>query len=92
MDLSKFSFLDGTIVEPGVYRFVALQDDLAAAGRLHGVILTYRNGVWKGVSVGQVVAAGETLGLSGASGVADGPHLHLEVRAGANDYLSLIHI
>lgn len=38
------------------------------------------------VSVGQVVAAGETLGLSGASGVADGPHLHLEVRVGENSY------
>ncbi len=38
------------------------------------------------VSVGQVVAAGETLGLSGASGVADGPHVHLEVRAGENSY------
>ena len=38
------------------------------------------------VSVGQVVAAGELLGLSGASGVADGPHVHLEVRAGENSY------
>lgn len=64
MDLSKFSFLDGTIVEPGVYRFVALQDDLAAAGRLHGVILTYRDGVWKGVSVaeGLVACAADGLG------------------------------
>lgn len=38
------------------------------------------------VSVGQVVAAGEMLGLSGASGVADGPHVHLEVRVGQNSY------
>ena len=38
------------------------------------------------VSAGQVVAAGEMLGLSGASGVADGPHLHLEVRVGENSY------
>ena len=38
------------------------------------------------VSVGQVVVAGETLGLSGSSGVADGPHLHLEVRVGENSY------
>ena len=38
------------------------------------------------VAVGQSVAAGDVLGLSGASGVADGPHLHLEVRAGANSY------
>jgi len=39
-----------------------------------------------GVTVGQVVAAGEALGLSGASGVADGPHVHLEVRVGENSY------
>ena len=38
------------------------------------------------VAVGQVVAAGEVLGLSGASGVADGPHLHLEARVGENSY------
>ncbi len=38
------------------------------------------------VTTGQVVAAGEPLGFSGASGVADGPHLHLEVRVGENDY------
>jgi murein DD-endopeptidase MepM/ murein hydrolase activator NlpD len=38
------------------------------------------------VEVGQTVAAGETLGLSGATGLADGPHLHLEVRVGSNDY------
>lgn len=38
------------------------------------------------VSVGQTVAAGEALGLSGASGVADGPHVHLEVRVGENSY------
>lgn len=38
------------------------------------------------VEVGQRVAAGDALGLSGASGVADGPHLHFEVRAGSNSY------
>lgn len=38
------------------------------------------------VAVGQPVAAGDVLGLSGASGVADGPHLHFEVRVGENDY------
>ena len=38
------------------------------------------------VSVDQVVAAGDVLGLSGASGVADGPHLHFEIRVGANTY------
>ena len=40
------------------------------------------------VQVGQVVDQGEVIGLSGATGVADGPHLHLEVRAGSNSYSS----
>ena len=38
------------------------------------------------VSEGQQVAAQELLGLSGATGVADGPHMHFEVRLGANSY------
>lgn len=38
------------------------------------------------VSVGQYVQANEQIGLSGASGVADGAHLHFEVRVGTNSY------
>ena len=38
------------------------------------------------VSVGQRVDARAVLGLSGATGVADGPHLHFEVRVGENSY------
>lgn len=38
------------------------------------------------VEVGQRVTTGEVLGLSGSTGVADGPHLHFEVRQGANRY------
>lgn len=38
------------------------------------------------VVVGQSVAVGDVLGLSGATGVADGPHLHFEVRVGENGY------
>ena len=40
------------------------------------------------VNVGQHVPAEELIGLSGASGVADGPHMHFEVRVGRNDYNS----
>ena len=39
-----------------------------------------------GVVVGQRVEARQLIGLSGASGVADGSHLHLEVRVGSNHY------
>ena len=38
------------------------------------------------VSVGQRVNARDVVGLSGATGVADGPHMHLEVRVGENSY------
>ena len=38
------------------------------------------------VNVGQHVQAEEVVGLSGATGVADGHHMHFEVRVGRNDY------
>lgn len=40
------------------------------------------------VRVGDKVNARDVIALSGASGVADGPHLHFEVRVGQNDYNS----
>jgi hypothetical protein len=40
------------------------------------------------VQEGQRVAAREVIALSGSSGVADGAHLHFEVRVGINDYQS----
>lgn len=39
-----------------------------------------------GVKTGQIVSAGDLIGEAGLSGVADGAHLHFEVRAGENDY------
>jgi murein DD-endopeptidase MepM/ murein hydrolase activator NlpD len=38
------------------------------------------------VSEGQIVSAGEVIGSSGETGVADGPHLHFEIRVGQNSY------
>jgi murein DD-endopeptidase MepM/ murein hydrolase activator NlpD len=38
------------------------------------------------VTVGQAVRARDIIALSGATGVADGPHLHFEVRVGQNSY------
>lgn len=38
------------------------------------------------VNEGQHVEAQEVIALSGGTGVADGPHLHFEVRVGTNDY------
>jgi murein DD-endopeptidase MepM/ murein hydrolase activator NlpD len=39
-----------------------------------------------GVAVGQQVEALQPIGLVGSTGVADGPHLHFEVRVGCNQY------
>jgi len=38
------------------------------------------------VTLGQRVNVGDVLALSGATGVADGPHLHFEIRVGQNSY------
>ncbi|MFO7698203.1 MAG: M23 family metallopeptidase [Anaerolineae bacterium] len=42
------------------------------------------------VSVGQPVTVGQQVGLVGATGYAESPHLHSEVRIGKNDYRATV--
>lgn len=65
---------------------VVIEHDYQVGGRSLFTLYGHLNEV--SVSVGQQVAAQEVLGLSGATGVADGPHMHFEVRLGANTYES----
>lgn len=65
---------------------VVIEHDFQYAGQALFTLYGHLNEVQ--VSVGQQVAAQEVLGLSGATGVADGPHMHFEVRLGDNSYES----
>ena len=63
---------------------VIIQHDFRLNGQALFTLYGHLNEVL--VSEGQRVGAQEIVGLSGATGVADGPHMHFEVRLGANDY------
>ena len=63
---------------------VVVQHDFQLAGQPIFTLYGHLNEVM--VGEGQPVSAQEMLGLSGATGVAGGPHLHFEVRVGANSY------
>lgn len=88
---------DGEIVMAGgdQLRVVGARDDfygqvivLRLNRTLHGeaVYALYGHLSEIDVSVGQRVSTGQALGKVGMSGYAEGPHLHFEVRVGANSY------
>lgn len=63
---------------------VAIKHDFGYQGETLYTVYGHLNRV--DVLVGQYVAAGEILGLSGETGKVTGPHLHFEVRIGKNNY------
>jgi len=92
---------DGTVVFVGedVQRVVG-----ARSGFYGLVIIIEHQGVWEGedvytvyghvsevrVAEGERVQAGQTIGLVGEEGTAEGPHLHFEVRYARNDYSATV--
>jgi murein DD-endopeptidase MepM/ murein hydrolase activator NlpD len=65
---------------------VVIELDQTYAGQ--PVFVLYGHLLNLGVEIGQRVNAGDPVGVIGQTGVAIGPHLHLEVRVGNNDYWS----
>lgn len=63
---------------------VVIEHEFQFAGKSVFTVYGHLNEVL--VAVGEHVAAQDVIGLSGATGVADGPHMHFEVRVGTNDY------
>lgn len=53
MDKTRFSFLDGVIVDPTTIRMVGVEDERAESGIPHGLILTRRGDQWRAVEVGE---------------------------------------
>jgi murein DD-endopeptidase MepM/ murein hydrolase activator NlpD len=80
---------DDTAVVHGAYpnfygRLVVIRHDFQHNGQ--PVFTLYAHLSQTLVSEGQRVAVGEQIAWSGASGAAEGPHLHFEVRVGENSY------
>lgn len=65
---------------------VIIEHDFTAGGLPLYTLYGHLNEVH--VVEGQQVSGGTVIGLSGATGVADGPHVHFEVRVGSNSYSS----
>ena len=94
-----YASASGTVVTAGSDEELLLGETTNFYGK---VVVIEHDSHWKGQAVftlyghlnevyvaeGQRVDALQLIGLSGATGVADGPHLHFEVRVGSNDYAS----
>ncbi|MEM8862392.1 MAG: M23 family metallopeptidase, partial [Chloroflexota bacterium] len=81
--------VDADIVgpQPDFYgNVVVIEHDFTWQGEKIFTLYGHLNEV--SVTKGQRVSMGQVIGISGATGVADGPHLHFEVRQGTNDYAS----
>jgi murein DD-endopeptidase MepM/ murein hydrolase activator NlpD len=63
---------------------VVIEHDFLFEGR--PVFTLYAHLSYVLVQMGQAVQAHDLIGLSGASGLADGPHVHFEVRVDENSY------
>jgi murein DD-endopeptidase MepM/ murein hydrolase activator NlpD len=74
---------------PGFYgQLVVLQLDQRYQGAPVYVLFGHLSSIQ--VAVGQPVAAGQAVGAVGATGIAEGAHLHSEVRIGKNDYRNTV--
>lgn len=72
----------GTVVRASVYGGYGNCVDIDHGG---GIITRYGHASEIKVSVGQKVAAGQTVSLLGSTGDSSGPHLHFEVHTGGDD-------
>ncbi|MES2759737.1 MAG: M23/M56 family metallopeptidase [Pseudomonadota bacterium] len=87
-----FAARTGTPVVASADGAVASSSDLDAGGANYGktIIVAHANGLQsvyahldrRLVAAGDIVKAGQPIGLSGATGKVTGPHLHFEVRQG----------
>jgi murein DD-endopeptidase MepM/ murein hydrolase activator NlpD len=87
-----FAARTGTPVLASADGAVASSSDLDAGGAKYGktIIVAHANGLQsvyahldrRLVAAGDIVTAGQPIGLSGATGTVTGPHLHFEVRQG----------
>jgi hypothetical protein len=83
---------DANVVYGARNNFYGLVVVQKLADRLEGqpVYVLYGHLSEIAVTVGQPVQPGDLIGKVGMTGVAEGPHLHMEVRVGQNDYDSTV--